>query len=52
MLATRLEDDGGGIYIYIYIYEAPSISSHISLVQASKIVVDSSKFSMLLLYIL
>ena len=37
------------IYIYIYIHEVPSISF---LAQAFKIVVDSWKFSMLLLYIL
>ena len=40
------------IYIYIYIYEEPSISFNTFLVQAFKIVVDSWKFSMLLLYIL
>ena len=40
------------IYIYIYIYVVPSISFQTFFVQAFKIVVDSWKFSMLLLYIL
>ena len=40
------------IYIYIYIYVVHSISFQTLFVQAFKIVVDSWKFSMLLLYIL
>ena len=40
------------IYIYIYIYEVDSISFQTFFVRAFKIVVDSWKFSMLLLYIL
>ena len=40
------------IYIYIYIYVVPSISFQTFFVQAFKIVVDSWKFSILLLYIL
>ena len=48
MLPARHDD----IYIYIYIYILPSISFQTFLVQAFKIVVDSWKFSMLLLYIL
>ena len=39
-------------YIYIYIYVVPSISFQVVFVQAFKIVVDSWKCSMLLLYIL
>ena len=39
------------IYIYIYIYMGPSISFQTFLVPAFKVVVDSLKFSMLLLYI-
>ena len=40
------------IYIYTYIYVVRSISIQTFLVQEFKIVIDSSKFSMLLLYIL
>ena len=40
------------IYIYIYMYEVPSISFQTFFIWAFKIVVDSWKFSMLLLYIL
>ena len=40
------------IYIYIYIYMVPSISFQTFFVQAFKIVVDSWKLSILLLYIL
>ena len=42
------------LYIFrnIYIYVVPSIGFQTFFVQASKIVVDSWKFSMLLLYIL
>ena len=40
------------IYIYIYIYEVHTISFQIFFVWAFKIVVDSWKFSMLLLYII
>ena len=39
-------------YIYIYIHMVPSISFQTFFVQAFKIVIDSWKFSMLLLYIL
>ena len=39
-------------YTYIHTYEVPSISFQTIFVLAFKIVVDSSKFSMLLLYIL
>ena len=39
-------------YIYIYIYVVPSISLQTFFVQAFKIVIDSWKFTMLLLYIL
>ena len=39
------------IYIYIYIYVVPSISFQTFIVEAFKIVVDSWKFSILLLYI-
>ena len=40
------------LYIYIYIYEMPSIRFQTFLIQGFKIVVDSWKFSMLSLYIL
>ena len=40
------------IYIYIYIYEVNTISFQTFFIRAFKIVVDSWKFTMLLLYIL
>ena len=40
------------IYIYIYIYYVHTISFQVFFVRAFKFVVDSGKFSMLLLYIL
>ena len=40
------------LYIYIYIYEDPSLSFKTFFVHAFKIFVDSWKFTMLLLYIL
>ena len=46
------DDDDDDIYIYIYIYVVPSISFQTFFVLAFKIVVDSWKFTMLLLYIL
>ena len=48
VLPARHDDDD----IYIYIYIVPSISFQTFFVDAFKIVVDYSKFSMLLLYIL
>ena len=49
VLAARHDDDD--IYIYIYIYERHTISFQTFFVWAFNIVVDSRKFSMLLLYI-
>ena len=51
-LKTNFQYSLYSLYIYIYIYGGHSISFQTFFVQAFKIVVDSWKFTMLLLYIL
>ena len=50
-ISSYFDDHGNEAYIDVN-YVEPSISFHIFFVQAFKIVVDSCKFSLLLLYIL